>query len=59
MADLVASVATFFNGVMTMLGTLVTTITGDTSGLLILAVVAVPLVGVSIGVLSRLFRQRV
>ena len=59
MTALVSSVATFFNGVMTMLGTLVTTITGDTSGILILGIVAVPLVGVAVGLLSRLLRQRV
>ena len=57
MAALVASVAAFFSGVMGMVSTLTTTIAGD--DLLVLGVVAVPLVGVSVGLLSRLFRQRV
>lgn len=57
MAVLVASVAAFFSGVMGMVSTLTTTIAGD--DLLVLGVVAVPLVGVSVGLLSRLFRQRV
>lgn len=57
MAALVATIATFFSGVMGMVSTLTTTIVGD--DLLVLGVVAVPLVGVSVGLLSRLFRQRV
>ena len=57
MASLVAAVGSFFNGVMGMVSTLTTTIVGD--DLLVLGVVAVPLVGVSVGLLSRLFRQRV
>ena len=55
MASLVATIATFFSGVM--VSTLTTTIVGD--DLLVLGVVAVPLVGISVGLLSRLFRQRV
>lgn len=42
---------------MGMVSTLTTTIVGD--DLLVLGVVAVPLVGISVGLLSRLFRQRV
>lgn len=57
MAVLVATIATFFSGVMGMVSTLTTTIVGD--DLLVLGVVAVPLVGISVGLLSRLFRQRV
>lgn len=57
MASLVAAVGSFFNGVMGMVSTLTTTIVGD--DLLVLGVVSVPLVGVSVGLLSRLFRQRV
>ena len=57
MAALVATIATFFSGVMGMVSTLTTTIVGD--DLLVLGVVAVPLVGISVGLLSRLFRQRV
>ena len=57
MAALVATIATFFSGVMGMVSTLATTIVGD--DLLVLGVVAVPLVGISVGLLSRLFRQRV
>ena len=57
MAALVATIATFFSGVMGMVATLTTTIVGD--DLLVLGVVAVPLVGISVGLLSRLFRQRV
>ena len=57
MAALVATIATFFSGVMGMVSTLPTTIVGD--DLLVLGVVAVPLVGISVGLLSRLFRQRV
>ena len=56
MAALVAAIGTFFSGVMGMVSTL-TTIVGD--DLLVLGVVAVPLVGISVGLLSRLFRQRV
>ena len=50
-------IAPFFSGVMGMVSTLTTTIVGD--DLLVLGVVAVPLVGISVGLLSRLFRQRV
>ena len=57
MASLVATIATFFSGVMGMVSTLPTTIVGD--DLLVLGVVAVPLVGISGGLLCRLFRQRV
>lgn len=57
MAALVATIATFFSGVMGMVSTLTTIIVGD--DLLVLGVVAVPLVGISVGLLSRLFRQRV
>ena len=57
MASLVATIATFFSGVMGMVSTLTTTFVGD--DLLVLGVVAVPLVGISVGLLSRLFRQRV
>ena len=57
MAALVATIATFFSGVMGMVSTLTTNIVGD--DLLVLGVVAVPLVGISVGLLSRLFRQRV
>ena len=57
MASLVATIATVFSGVMGMVSTLTTTIVGD--DLLVLGVVAVPLVGISVGLLSRLFRQRV
>lgn len=57
MAALVAAIGTFFSGVMGMVSTLTTTIVGD--DLLVLGVVAVPLVGISVGLLSRLFRQRV
>lgn len=57
MASLVATIATFFSGVMGMVSTLTATIVGD--DLLVLGVVAVPLVGISVGLLSRLFRQRV
>lgn len=57
MASLVATIATFFSGVMGMVSTLTTAIVGD--DLLVLGVVAVPLVGISVGLLSRLFRQRV
>ncbi len=57
MASLVATIATFFSGVMGMVSTLTITIVGD--DLLVLGVVAVPLVGISVGLLSRLFRQRV
>ena len=57
MASLVATIATFFSDVMGMVSTLTTTIVGD--DLLVLGVVAVPLVGISVGLLSRLFRQRV
>lgn len=57
MASLVATIATFFSGVMGMVSPLTTTIVGD--DLLVLGVVAVPLVGISVGLLSRLFRQRV
>ena len=57
MAALVATIATIFSGVMGMVSTLTTTIVGD--DLLVLGVVAVPLVGISVGLLSRLFRQRV
>ena len=57
MAALVAAIGTFFSGVMGMVSTLTTTIVGD--ALLVLGVVAVPLVGISVGLLSRLFRQRV
>lgn len=57
MASLVATIATFFSGVMGMVSTLTTIIVGD--DLLVLGVVAVPLVGISVGLLSRLFRQRV
>ena len=57
MASLVATIATFFSGVMGKVSTLTTTIVGD--DLLVLGVVAVPLVGISVGLLSRLFRQRV
>lgn len=57
MAALVATIATFLSGVMGMVSTLTTTIVGD--DLLVLGVVAVPLVGISVGLLSRLFRQRV
>ena len=57
MASLVATIATFISGVMGMVSTLTTTIVGD--DLLVLGVVAVPLVGISVGLLSRLFRQRV
>lgn len=57
MASLVATIATFFSGVMGMVSNLTTTIVGD--DLLVLGVVAVPLVGISVGLLSRLFRQRV
>lgn len=56
MAALVATIATFFSGAG-MVSTLTTTIVGD--DLLVLGVVAVPLVGISVGLLSRLFRQRV
>ena len=42
MASLVATIATFFSGVMGMVSTLTTTIVGD--DLLVLGVVAVPLV---------------
>lgn len=57
MASLVATIATFFSGVMGMVSTLTASIVGD--DLLVLGVVAVPLVGISVGLLSRLFRQRV
>lgn len=57
MAALIATIATFFSGVMGMVSTLTTNIVGD--DLLVLGVVAVPLVGISVGLLSRLFRQRV
>lgn len=57
MASLVATIASFFSGVMGMVSTLTTAIVGD--DLLVLGVVAVPLVGISVGLLSRLFRQRV
>ena len=57
MASLVATIAIFFSGVMGMVSTLTTIIVGD--DLLVLGVVAVPLVGISVGLLSRLFRQRV
>ena len=50
MAALVATIATFFSGVMGMVSTLTTTIVGD--DLLVLGVVAVPLVGISVGLLS-------
>ena len=50
-------ISLFFSGVMGMVSTLTTTIVGD--DLLVLGVVAVPLVGISVGLLSRLFRQRV
>ena len=49
MATLVAAIGTFFSGVMGIVG----------DDLLVLGVVAVPLVGISVGLLSRLFRQRV
>ena len=57
MAALVATIATFFSGVMGMVSTLTNTIVGD--DLLVLGVVAVPLVCISVGLLARLFRQRV
>ena len=57
MAALVAAIGTFFSGVTGMVSTLATTIVGD--DLLVLGVVAVPLVGISVGLLSRLLRQRV
>lgn len=57
MASLVAAIGSFFSGVMGMVSTLTTTIIGD--DLLVLGVVAVPLVGISVALLSRLFRQRV
>ena len=68
MAALITKITTFFSGVMTMItgGTIGSgdTVTGLTdtivgSDLLVLGVVAVPLVGISVGLLSRLFRQRV
>lgn len=57
MASLVAAIGSFFSGVMGMVSTLTATIIGD--DLLVLGVVAVPLVGISVALLSRLFRQRV
>ena len=64
-------ITTFFSAVMTMItggsigsGDTAVTVTGLTdtivgSDLLVLGVIAVPLVGISVGLLSRLFRQRV
>ena len=71
MSALITKITTFFSGVMTMItgGTIGTgesavTVTGLTdtivgSDLLVLGVIAVPLVGISVGLLSLLFRQRV
>ncbi len=71
MSALITKITTFFSAVMTMVagGTIGTgesavTVTGLTdtivgSDLLLLGVIAVPLVGISVGLLSRLFRQRV
>ena len=71
MATLITKITTFFSAVMAMVagGTIGTgesavTVTGLTdtivgSDLLVLGVIAVPLVGISVGLLSRLFRQRV
>ena len=66
MAALITKITTFFSGVMTMItsGDTAVTVTGLTdtivgSDLLVLGVIAVPLVGISVGLLSRLFRQRV
>ena len=57
MASLVAAIGSFFICFLGMVSTLTTTIIGD--DLLVLGVVAVPLVGISVALLSRLFRQRV
>ena len=67
MAALITKITTFFSGVMTMVtggtigsGESAVTVTGLTdtivgSDLLVLGVIAVPLVGISVGLLSRLF----
>ena len=57
MASLVATIATFFSDTAVTVIGLTDTIVG--SDLLVLGVIAVPLVGISVGLLSRLFRQRV
>ena len=65
MAALITKITTFFSGVMTMItggtigsGDTAVTVTGLTativgSDLLVLGVIAVPLVGISVGLLSR------
>ena len=71
MSALITKITTSFSGVMTMItggtigsGESAVTVTGLTdaivgSDLLVLGVVAVPLVGIAVSLLSRLFRQRV
>ena len=72
MAALITKITTFFSGVMTMItggtigsGDTAVTVTGLTDTIVgfdplgVGGVIAVPLVGISVGLLSRLFRQRV
>lgn len=58
MADLLSSVTTFVTQAVSWMGTFLGQITSDTSGVLVTFVVAVPLVGLGIGLLKRLISVR-
>lgn len=58
MSTLLGNVTTFVNEAVTWMGTFLGEITSDTSGVLVTFCVAVPLVGLGIGLLKRLISVR-
>lgn len=58
MTDLLSSVTQFVTNAVSWMGTFLGQITSDTSGVLVTFVVAVPLVGLGIGLLKRLISVR-
>lgn len=55
MASLMSSVTAVFTSVIGMVSTVATTITAEGNEILLLAVVAVPLCGIGVGMFRRLF----
>ena len=58
MSDIITAVTTFVNGAIGWMGSFLSEITSDTSGVLMTFVVALPLVGLGVGLLKRLISVR-
>lgn len=58
MSTLLANVTTFVTSAISWMGQFLSEITSDTSGVLVTFVVALPLVGLGIGLLKRLISVR-